>query len=174
MFKSVRTALTVAAATLALTTLATSALADDTQWRQLCDVLGAVALADDARYATMPERLNHTDALDSDLAEFTNSHDAGQLAQRLRSAGVPASKSATSLDVISDRLLWDRELYRFVSDHREGQRPILAAPWRMSAAVAEIARGAPDLGEHNHYVLDEILGAGSSLQAPRSRAMGGT
>ncbi|HSY04593.1 MAG TPA: hypothetical protein VK803_01535 [Steroidobacteraceae bacterium] len=34
MFKSVRTALTVAAATLALTTLATSALADDTQWQK--------------------------------------------------------------------------------------------------------------------------------------------
>jgi crotonobetainyl-CoA:carnitine CoA-transferase CaiB-like acyl-CoA transferase len=135
------------------------AVADDRQWRALCDVLGAGALADDARYVGLPERLKHTDALDLDLARFTKSHDAGQLAQRLRSAGVPSSKSATSLDVISDQLLWDRELYRFVSDHREGQRPILAAPWRMSAAPAEIARGAPDLGEHNDYVLHEILRA---------------
>ena len=84
---------------------------------------------------------------------------AGKLAQRLRSAGVPSSKSATSLDVIGDQLLWDRELYRFVSDHREGQRPIVAAPWRMSVAPAQIACGAPDLGEHNDYVLKEILGA---------------
>jgi crotonobetainyl-CoA:carnitine CoA-transferase CaiB-like acyl-CoA transferase len=133
------------------------AVADDRQWRALCDVLGAATLADDARYAGMPERLQHTDALDTDLARFTKSRDAGQLAQRLRSAGVPSSKSATSLDVISDQLLWERELYRFVSDHREGQRPILAAPWRMSAAPTEIARGAPDLGEHNDYVLNEIL-----------------
>ena len=133
------------------------AVADDRQWRALCDVLGAATLADDPRYAGMPERLQHTDALDTDLARFTKSRDAGQLAQRLRSAGVPSSKSATSLDVISDQLLWERELYRFVSDHREGQRPILAAPWRMSAAPTEIARGAPDLGEHNDYVLNEIL-----------------
>jgi crotonobetainyl-CoA:carnitine CoA-transferase CaiB-like acyl-CoA transferase len=28
----------------------------------------------------------------------------------------------------------------------------------MSAAPTEIARGAPDLGEHNDYVLHEILG----------------
>jgi hypothetical protein len=34
MFKSVRTALTVAAATLALSGVATSALADDTQWQK--------------------------------------------------------------------------------------------------------------------------------------------
>jgi crotonobetainyl-CoA:carnitine CoA-transferase CaiB-like acyl-CoA transferase len=135
------------------------AVADDRQWRALCDVLGAATLADDTRYAGMPERLQHTDALDTDLARFTKSRDAGQLAQRLRSAGVPSSKSATSLDVISDQLLWERELYRFVSDHREGQRPILAAPWRMSAAPTEIARGAPDLGEHNDYVLNEILHA---------------
>jgi crotonobetainyl-CoA:carnitine CoA-transferase CaiB-like acyl-CoA transferase len=74
-------------------------------------------------------------------------------------AGVPAAKSATVLDIIGDQLLWDRGLYRFVSDHREGQRPIVAAPWRMSAVEAEIARGAPDLGEHNDYVRDEILGA---------------
>jgi crotonobetainyl-CoA:carnitine CoA-transferase CaiB-like acyl-CoA transferase len=135
------------------------AVADDTQWRALCDVLGAGALAGDARYAAMPGRLEHRDALDRELARFTRSHHAGQLAQRLRSAGVPSSKSATSLDVIGDQLLWDRELYRFVSDHREGQRPIVAAPWRMSVAPAQIACGAPDLGEHNDYVLNEILGA---------------
>jgi crotonobetainyl-CoA:carnitine CoA-transferase CaiB-like acyl-CoA transferase len=133
------------------------AVADDTQWRSLCDVLGAAALADDARYASLPERLKHTDALDRDLAQFTGIHDAGPLAQRLRSAGVPSSKSATSLDVISDEMLWDREFYRFVTDHREGQRPVLAAPWRMSVAPAQISRGAPDLGEHNDYVLHEIL-----------------
>ncbi len=141
------------------------AVADDTQWRLLCDVLGATTLADDARYATLPDRLEHTDALDRDLAEFTKSHEAEELARRLRCAGVPASKSATSLDVISDRLLWDREVYRFVSDHREGQRPIVGPPWRMSQAPAEIARGAPDLGEHNDYVLHEILAAGSPSEA---------
>jgi crotonobetainyl-CoA:carnitine CoA-transferase CaiB-like acyl-CoA transferase len=135
------------------------AVADDTQWRALCNVLSAAALAADPRYADMPGRLKNTDALDEDLARLTASHDADQLAQRLRIAGVPSSKSATSLDVISDQLLWDRELYRFVSDHREGQRPIVAAPWRMTVAPAQIERGAPDLGEHDDYVLQEILNA---------------
>jgi crotonobetainyl-CoA:carnitine CoA-transferase CaiB-like acyl-CoA transferase len=133
------------------------AVADETQWRALCNVLGAAVLADDPRYASMPDRLKHTDELDRDLAQFTTTHDAEQLAQRLRAAAVPSSKSATSLDVISDQLLWDRELYHFVSDHREGQRPIVAAPWRMSSAPTQIERGAPDLGEHNDYVLHEIL-----------------
>ena len=89
-------------------------------------------------------------------------HDAEQLAHRLRAAGVPASKSATSIDVIGDQRLWDRELYRFVTDHREGQRPILGPSWRMAGLPARIERGAPDLGEDTDYVLGEILGAGSA------------
>jgi crotonobetainyl-CoA:carnitine CoA-transferase CaiB-like acyl-CoA transferase len=54
-----------------------------------------------------------------------------------------------------------RGLYRFVADHREGQRPVLGSPWRMSRAPARIERGAPDLGEDNDdndYVFRGILG----------------
>ena len=135
------------------------AVAGDAQWRGLCDVLGAGSLAREGRYATMDQRRRHVETLDADLAQFTRSHDAEQLAHRLRAAGVPAVKSATSVDVIGDQRLWDRELYRFVSDHREGQRPIVGPSWRMARGQARIARGAPDLGEHTAYVLHEILGA---------------
>ncbi len=139
----------------------TVAVANDTEWHRLCDVLDATALSADPRYASVGHRRNYTEALDADLARLTRRHDAEQLAHRLRAAGVPATKSATSVDVISDQRLWDRELYRFVTDHREGQRPILGPSWRMARAPARIARGAPDLGEDTDYVLHEILRAGS-------------
>jgi crotonobetainyl-CoA:carnitine CoA-transferase CaiB-like acyl-CoA transferase len=135
------------------------AVDDETCWRRMCQELDATALVDDPRYATLTDRIEHSDALDVEIAMLTRSHDAEQLAQRLRAAGVPAAKSATVLDIIGDQLLWDRELFRFVSDHREGQRPVVAAPWRMSGVEAEIARGAPDLGEHDEYVRDVILHA---------------
>jgi crotonobetainyl-CoA:carnitine CoA-transferase CaiB-like acyl-CoA transferase len=119
------------------------------------------ALAGDPRYATMGERHRHSGALDRDLAALTRDLDAEHLAHRLREVGVPANKSATALDVIGDQRLWDRGLYRFVTDHREGQRPIVGPSWRMARDPARIARGAPDLGEDTGYVLNEILGAGS-------------
>ncbi|HUL98090.1 MAG TPA: CoA transferase, partial [Mycobacterium sp.] len=125
------------------------AVANDEEWQRLCDALEAPTLAQQRRDAH---------AIDERLAELTRHHDAGALARVLRSAGVAATKSATSLDVMSDELLWDREFYRFVSDHREGQRPILGAPWCMSRAPARIERGAPDLGEHTDYVRSDILG----------------
>jgi crotonobetainyl-CoA:carnitine CoA-transferase CaiB-like acyl-CoA transferase len=150
------------------------AVADDVEWTRLCDALGATALVSDRRYATMAQRRSHAEALDADLARFTRDRDAEHLAQLLRVAGIAAAKSATALDVISDQRLWDRELYRFVSDHREGQRPVLGPSWRMARAPARIERGAPDLGEDDDYVLHGILGADSPANAAGSRPTGGT
>ena len=110
----------------------------------------AVAAATDA------ERLALREALGAGaLADLTRPHDASTLAQLLRDAGVSASKSATSVDIIADELLWERGAYRFVSDHVEGQRPVLGPSWRMSRNPTRIERGAPDLGEHNAYVYSE-------------------
>jgi crotonobetainyl-CoA:carnitine CoA-transferase CaiB-like acyl-CoA transferase len=139
----------------------TVAVANDAEWHRLCDALGAGALARDPRYTTMDERHRHAEALDADVARLTRNHDAEELAHRLRVAGVPASKSATAIDLIGDQRLWDRELYRFVTDHREGQRPILGPSWRMARTPARIERGAPDLGEDTEYVLRDILGVES-------------
>jgi crotonobetainyl-CoA:carnitine CoA-transferase CaiB-like acyl-CoA transferase len=150
------------------------AVANDDEWHRLCEVLDATALAADPRYRTTNERRRHAEALDADLVQLTRYHDAEQLAHRLRRAGVPASKSATVGDVIGDQRLWDRELYCFVSDHREGQRPVLGPSWRMARAPARIARGAPDLGEDTDYVLHEILCAGSPSETTGSPTTGGT
>ncbi|BBX61425.1 putative CoA-transferase [Mycobacterium saskatchewanense] len=135
------------------------AVAGDAEWRRLCTVLGAAALADDRRYATADERQRHAETLDADLARLTRAHDAGQLAHRLREAGIAAAKSATAIDVIGDQRLWDRGLYRFVTDHREGQRPVVGPSWRLDRNPAVIERGAPDLGEDTEYAMREILGA---------------
>ncbi len=109
------------------------AVADDAERRALQSVVGSGALHD-----------------------LTPMHDAAELAQRLRAAGVAAAKSATALDVIADESLWERGAYRFVSDHVEGQRPVLGPSWRMLRNPARIERGAPDLGEHNDYVFAKL------------------
>jgi crotonobetainyl-CoA:carnitine CoA-transferase CaiB-like acyl-CoA transferase len=138
------------------------AVSDDAEWRRLCDVLGAAGMGDDRRYATIAERHHHAQTLDADLAQLTRGHDAEDLAHRLRQAGVPAAKSATALDVIGDQRLWERGLYRFVTDHREGQRPVVGPSWRVARNPTAIARGAPDLGEDTDYVLGGVLGTGAA------------
>ncbi len=111
----------------------------------------SIAIADDAERRALFEVLGP-----GELAALTRSHDAAELARRLRAAGVAAAKSATSLDVIADEMLWERGAYRFVSDRAEGQRPILGPSWRMFRNPALIEHGAPDLGEHNDYVFSGL------------------
>src|SRR6201999_3184216 len=87
------------------------AVTNEAEWQRLCDVLGAPALVDDPRYTATQERHKHAESLDADLARLTQDLDAADLAHSLRLAGVPATKSATAIDVIGDQQLWDRELY---------------------------------------------------------------
>ncbi|CAN7329743.1 CoA transferase [Phenylobacterium sp. LjRoot219] len=137
------------------------AVSSDAAWRALCAELGAADLAGDGRLATLGGRHAHRAKIDARLAELTRGQDAGALAERLRDAGVGAFKSINSLDLISDEELWRREFFKLVSDHANGTRPSVGAPWRMSRAQATITNGAPKLGEHNAYVYGELLGVTS-------------
>jgi crotonobetainyl-CoA:carnitine CoA-transferase CaiB-like acyl-CoA transferase len=141
------------------------AVAGDIEWIRMCEVLGAAGLAAQGRFATATSRLANVEALDAALTELTRDLDAASLAHRLRTAGVGAARSATAMDVISDELLWARGTYRFVSDHREGQRPVLGPSWRLRRHEARIERGAPDLGEHNDYVFGDILGETGAMHS---------
>lgn len=134
------------------------AVASDTEWGALCDVLDAQDLRDEPGFATLDGRLAQRHALDAAIGERTRELDASALAERLLAAGVPAFKSMSSIDLCSDAYLWGREAFRMVSDHKSGSRPIIGPSWRMTPDAAEVARGAPLLGEHNDYVYGEILG----------------
>lgn len=134
------------------------AVANEAEWQALCHVLGVPALAIDARFASLSQRLANRHALDAEIAALTTSHDAAELAETLRNAGVPAFRSMSSLDLATDAFLWEREAYRMVTDHRTGARPIIGPSWRISPDPPLVERGAPLLGEHNRYVYRDLLG----------------
>ena len=110
------------------------------------------------RFASLAARLTRRHELDAAIGALTASCAAADLADQLRSAGVPAFKSMSSLDLCSDEYLWRREAFRMVSDQRHGSRPIIGPSWRMEPDMARVERGAPLLGEHNEYVYCHILG----------------
>jgi crotonobetainyl-CoA:carnitine CoA-transferase CaiB-like acyl-CoA transferase len=134
------------------------ACGSDAEWSALCGVLGAPELAHDARFETHAERITNRAALDAAIAELTAPHDAAELGDRTRAAGVAGYPSASSLSLATDELLWGREAYRMVENGNGDVRPIVGAPWRITPDGPEIVRGAPTLGEHDAYVYRELLG----------------
>ncbi|QSR18055.1 CaiB/BaiF CoA-transferase family protein [Novosphingobium sp. KA1] len=138
------------------------AAANEAEWQALCGTLDAPALAADPRFATLTDRLSNRAALDAELSALTRPHDAADLAEKLRNAGVPAFKAMSSMDLCADAFLWGRGALRMVSDHRNTARPVIGPSWRISPEGPQVERGAPLLGEHNGYLYRELLGLSQS------------
>jgi len=130
----------------------------DEEWRSLTDAMGQPALAADARYADSRSRCQVADELDRLLESWTRGQDAGELGALLRGRGIAAFKCLNSIDLISDEQLWQRGFYHPVMDSAQCEMPTVGAPWRMSVTSPSVTRAAPRLGEHNDYVLGELLG----------------
>ena len=130
----------------------------DEEWRALCEAVGQPSLATDSRFADARARQANIKALDEQLAGRTRASDAQDLAKKLRSRGIAAFKSLNSIDLVSDGHLWERGFYTHVTDRKQRSIATVGAPWRMSATPPSFCSAAPLLGEHNDYVLGELLG----------------
>lgn len=134
----------------------------DAAWQALA-VLIDPQLAIDPRFASAAKRKTNEHVLDGLIAAWTVTHDARELETLLQSRGVAAAKSQSSMDLVADAGLWARGFYREVSDRRGGSKTIAGPSWRMSGEAA-ITDAAPRLGEHNAYVLGELLGLSADEQ----------
>ncbi len=133
------------------------AVTDDQGWTALVEAMGDAELGGDHRFATREARLRHVGELDHRIATWTAGQGAADLEALLRGRGLAVAKSQNSLDLIADPRLWARGFFQEVSDRSGHSRAIVGAPWRMTRE-AVIADAAPRLGEHNDYVLGEVLG----------------
>lgn len=134
------------------------AVRTEAQWRSFCEAMGAAALADDARFASLHSRQRHAVALDEIISAWTAGRDAHELGAALRHNGIAAFKSLSSLDLVSDEQLWRQQFFCAIPNGKQGSIPIAGAPWRMSLTPPAVERAAPALGQDNDYVLGELLG----------------
>ena len=132
------------------------AVRTDEEWRALCAAMHEPDLA--ARYPDGHSRQVHSPQLDAIVANWTRAQEARQLEAQLGQRGVAAFKSLSSIDLVSHEHLWNRGFYTHVTDNKQRSIPIVGAPWKLSVTPAVIQRAAPTLGEHNDYVLGELLG----------------
>jgi crotonobetainyl-CoA:carnitine CoA-transferase CaiB-like acyl-CoA transferase len=134
------------------------AVADDEQWRALCDVLGQAALSQDERFVTQQARLAHRAELDAELAQATAARQAEEMEAALQARGVPASVVEGSSDLFADAQLIHRGHFAEVQHSGHGAIHVEGSRFGLSRTPARIERAAPALGEHNQVVLEEILG----------------
>jgi crotonobetainyl-CoA:carnitine CoA-transferase CaiB-like acyl-CoA transferase len=127
----------------------------DAHWRALAAELD---LAPDPKLGTVAGRLAAAESLDAAITEWTSTRDAEEVRVRLRNAGVPAHPCADSADWAADPQLAHRGHIRTVPHPRFGTAVVEGPRYLLCETPGEVRRPAPQLGEHNEYVLRELLG----------------
>lgn len=140
----------------------TIAVADDEQWHQLCNVSGHPEWATDPRWRTLDDRLRNQDELDAAVAEWTSRSDPLANMAALQAAGVPAGVIHSGASILGDAHFMARDFFRIQNRAHVGSHPYPASPIRMSRTQPVQGRPAPTLGEHNDFVLRDILGLSSA------------
>ncbi len=76
----------------------------------------------------------------------------------LAAAGVACAPVVTLPEALNGPLARERDLLHHVDDRRGGSRAVVRPPARFSDAENRVRGPAPQLGEHNHEVLGDLLG----------------
>ncbi|MCC7364210.1 MAG: CoA transferase [Dehalococcoidia bacterium] len=131
---------------------------DDADYRALCGAMGQPALADDPRFATLPDRKANEDELEAIVREWTAPQGRWEVTRQLQSLGIPAFPVMTTEDLANDAHLDERGFFVRFPHAEVGDRPHAGAPFRARKADIGPRAAAPLLGEANTYVLEGILG----------------
>jgi len=135
----------------------TIAVATDNEWRALCGVV-ADPLLEDERFSDGYGRWHHQEELDQIIGEWTTSRSPQEITQALQAAGVAALPVHDGRSLVDAPQVRQRGILEWSEHSLTGRRLVAGPPWRFSRTPASIRRPAPLLGEHNRYVLNELLG----------------
>ena len=136
----------------------TVAIADDAEWRRLCDVMDMPQLAKHSDYHDLLSRHRNHDALDAVISGWTQDKPADDLMRKLQDAGVSAAPVMTGEAIFNDPQYQERGLLEFVDHPSCGPYFMPGAAWKMSETPPGVRWHAPRLGEHNEQVFGELLG----------------
>ena len=126
------------------------AVGNDGQFRKLCALIGAPALAEDPRFATNGDRLTNRDALRVALETVLADFQAEELGPRLISSGVPAGPV---LDVAEALALPHTEHRGMVV--QQGDYRGLGAPVKLSRSGPDYRSAPPEFAQHAEAILRE-------------------
>ena len=110
------------------------------------------------RFADAYLRWENQEELDKLIGAWTINHTHYEVMDILQKVGVAAMPSFSSEEIYSDPHLKERGLATQIEHPILGKQSIINPPWRLSETPARIYRHAPLFGEHNEFVLGELLG----------------
>jgi crotonobetainyl-CoA:carnitine CoA-transferase CaiB-like acyl-CoA transferase len=131
------------------------AAANDRLFRALCEALGLPGLAEDARFATNPERVTNRDELVPLLAAAFAAETVATWLERLEAAGVPAAPVQDLAQVAVDEQTRAAEILQPLDHAKVADLTGIALPLSADGRRVLHRSAPPLLGEHTAAVLAE-------------------
>ena len=134
------------------------AVGNDSQFRKFCEALGVSDLGSDERFATNSNRIRHRAALIPLLEPLVKLRTRDEWVNALEAAGVPCGPINNIDQVFENPQVKARGIKVDIPHPLAGSVPQVASPMRFSETPIEYHTAPPTLGQHNDYVLRELLG----------------
>lgn len=130
---------------------------NDEQFAKLCQAIDRPELATDERFATNAARKANEKELDAIIEAWTSQRGHYAAMFHLQRFGVPAGAVLTVPELMADPHLRWRGQWVEHTHPDAGTWEVEAPPWKMSRTPAHVRLPAPGFGQHNSYVLRDIL-----------------
>lgn len=134
------------------------AVETDEQWQALVSAMGNPGWALDQGFGSIAGRKANEGELDRLISEWTRNFDPVPLMETLQGVGVPAGAVNSCEDLFSDKQLAHRGHFIYMDHPDLGNHPFDGTEFISSATPAQYNSPSPQLGQHNEYVLREVLG----------------
>lgn len=134
------------------------AVGNDGQFAKLCAFIGKPELAQDARFATNPDRNTNRAALAAEIQEAIAHHPRAYWLENLPAKGVPCSPINTIAQAFAEPQVQHRGMKIDLPHPLSGTAPGVANPLKFSETPIEYTHAPPTLGQHTSEVLREVLG----------------
>ncbi|MDO8635643.1 MAG: CoA transferase [Dehalococcoidia bacterium] len=134
------------------------AITNEQEWEALVKTMGNPEWARDERFSTPTQRLQNQDELDRLVEAWTCQRTTYEAMHLLQKSGVAAFPSMDGKQLYEDPHLQERGVWQKMAHKALGEQVVIAPPWKLSETPARVKDSAPLFGEHNSYVLGELLG----------------
>jgi crotonobetainyl-CoA:carnitine CoA-transferase CaiB-like acyl-CoA transferase len=131
---------------------------NETQWQNLARVTGHDEWLTRGEFADLASRQSHHAELDAAIGAWTSKRSVADIETALQAVGVPVHRSSHSVDLFEDEQLAARQHFVTVPHPELGPIPIENSRVYLSDTPAQVTRPGPLYGEHNDWVLKELLG----------------
>ena len=134
------------------------AVGSEDEWAALCRAMDEPAWTREEKFSDPLKRWRNQEDLDRHIEAWTSRLDHIEAMKILQEAGVAAGAVLNNKELLFDPHLDERGFIEVIDHPTVGKRPHAGMMFKLSKTPGKVRMPAPALGEHNAFILKDLLG----------------